>query len=132
MEKLKDTKHEFGSLQKWIVRYKDQLDICDAPQCNVSDKTKCLYFMENLSPKIFEQTLIEWKSTLTRASFPKTYDKIKTHIINDYKVQMTDPERTKVILNVIKYSLKKITNYCCIQTRKKKANVIYVATKNTR
>jgi hypothetical protein len=32
MEKLKNTKHEFGSLEKWIVRFEDQLDICDALQ----------------------------------------------------------------------------------------------------
>jgi hypothetical protein len=37
MEKLKSTKHEYGSLEKWIMRFKDQLDIYDALQCNVSD-----------------------------------------------------------------------------------------------
>jgi hypothetical protein len=40
MVKIKSTKHEYGSLEKWIMRFKDQLDICDVLQCNVSDKTK--------------------------------------------------------------------------------------------
>jgi hypothetical protein len=125
MEKLKNTKHEFGSLEKWIMRYEDQLDICDALQCNVSDMMKRLYFMENLNPKNFEQTLIEWKSTFTRASFPKTYDEIKTHIINEYNAQMTDTERTKVILNVIKYSPKK-GNELSMQTNEKEKGKCYL------
>ncbi len=61
MEKLKNTKHEYGSLEKWIMRYEDQLNICDALQCNLSDKTKRLYFTENLNTKIFKHTLTEWK-----------------------------------------------------------------------
>ena len=84
----------------------------------MSDTTKRLYFIENLNPKIFEQTLIEWKSTLTRASFPKTYDEIKTHIINEYNAQMTDTDRTKVILSVIKYSPMK-SNELSMQTNEK-------------
>ena len=73
LEKLKATKHDFGSLEKWIIRFEDQLDICDALQCNVTDSKKRLHFMENLNPKNFEQTILMWKSTLTRASFPKMY-----------------------------------------------------------
>ena len=118
LEKLKTTKHEFGSLEKWILRFEDQLDICDALQCNVTDNTKRLYFMENLNPKIFEQTLIEWKSTLTRASFPKKYEELKTHIINEYNAQMTDDTRTKIIMNVIKNSPKK-PNELSMQTNEK-------------
>ena len=53
------------------------MDICDALQCNVKDSTKRFYFMENLNPKIFEQTILMWKSTLTRAVFPKSHRMIK-------------------------------------------------------
>jgi hypothetical protein len=77
LEKLKTMKHEFGMLEKWIMQFEDQLDVCDALQCKVSDNTKRLFFMENLNPRIFEQTIIMWKSTLTRASFPKTYQEAK-------------------------------------------------------
>ena len=107
LEKLKATKHEYGSLERWILRFEDQLDICDALQCNVTDNTKRLYFMENLNPKIFEQTILMWKSTLTRASFPKKYDELKTHIINEYNAQMTDDDRAKIIMSVIKHSPKR-------------------------
>ena len=58
LDKLKTTKHEFGLLEKWIMKFEDQLDICDALQCNVLDSTKRLYFMENLNLKIFEQTIL--------------------------------------------------------------------------
>jgi hypothetical protein len=70
LKKLKKLKHECGSLEKWIVKFKDQLNVCQALGCTNTDKTKGLYFMENLNNKIFEQTLLLWKNTLTRTSFP--------------------------------------------------------------
>jgi hypothetical protein len=81
--------------------------------------------MENLNPKIFEQTLIEWQSTLTRALFPKTFDDIKTHTTNEYNAQMTDPEKTKIILNVIKPSPKK-NNELSMQTDEKEKGKCYL------
>jgi hypothetical protein len=82
--------------------------------------------MENLNPKIFEQTLIEWRSTLTRASFPKTYDDIKKHIINEYNVQMTDTERTKVILNVLMKHSPKQNSELLMQTDEKEKGKCYL------
>ena len=73
--------------------------------------------MENLNPKIFEQTIILWKSTLTRGLFPKTYQELKTHIINEYLAQMTDPERAKVIANVIKHATKNPGTELSMQTQ---------------
>jgi hypothetical protein len=35
LEKLKTMKHEFGMLEKWIMQFEDQLDVCDALQCKV-------------------------------------------------------------------------------------------------
>jgi hypothetical protein len=48
-----------------------------------------------------------WKSTLTRSSFPTTFAELKSHISNEYSNQMTDPERAKVILNVVGQGMKK-------------------------
>jgi hypothetical protein len=67
----------------------------------VTDHSKRLYLMENLNTKIFEQTLLLWKSTLTSSSFSTTFAELKAHISNENSNQMTDPERAKVILNVI-------------------------------
>jgi hypothetical protein len=44
---------------------------------------------------------------LTRSSFPTTFAELKAHISNEYSNQMTDPERAKVILNVIEQGAKK-------------------------
>ena len=107
LEKLKKLKHESGSLEKWLMKFEDQLEVCDALGCKVTDHTKRLYLMENLNTKIFEQTLLLWKSTLTRSSFPTTFAELKAHISNEYSNQMTDPERAKVILNVIGQGTKK-------------------------
>jgi len=30
LEKLKKLKHESGSLEKWLMKFKDLLEICDA------------------------------------------------------------------------------------------------------
>jgi len=98
---FKKLKHESGSLEKWLIKFEDQLEVCDVLGCEVTDHTKRLYLMENLNAKIFEQTLLLWKSTLTRSSFPTTFAELKAHISNEYSNQMTDPERAKVILNVI-------------------------------
>jgi hypothetical protein len=63
--------------------------------------------MENLNTKIFEQTLLLWKRTLTRSSFPTTFAELKAHISNEYSNQTSDPERAKVILNVVGQGTKK-------------------------
>jgi hypothetical protein len=89
------------------MKFEDQLEVCDALGCKVSDQTKRLYLMENLNTKFFEQTLLLWKSTLTRSSFPTTFAELKAHISNEYSNQMTDPERAKVILNVVGQGTKK-------------------------
>ena len=73
----------------------------------MTDHSKRLYLMENLNTKIFEQTLLLGKSTLTRSSFPTTFAELKAHILNEYSYQMTDPDRAKVILNNIRQGTKK-------------------------
>jgi hypothetical protein len=40
------------------MKFEDQLEVCDALGCKVTDHTKRLYLMENLNTKIFEQTLL--------------------------------------------------------------------------
>ena len=107
LEKFKKTKHENGSLEKWIMKYEDQIDVCKALGCTIDDRTKRLYFMENLHQKIFEQTLLMWKSTLTRPSFPQTYESLKAHIIDEYSSQMTDSTRVNIIKNIIVYNPQK-------------------------
>lgn len=98
LKKMKTTKHKVGSLKKLILRFEDRLHICDTLQCNATDNTKFFNFMENLNPKILEQTILMWRSTLTRASLPKKYE---------VNAQMTDDKRSKVIVNVMKPSPKK-------------------------
>jgi len=55
LEKLKKLKHESGSLEKWLLKFEDQLEVCDALGCKVTDHTKRLYLMENLNSKIFDK-----------------------------------------------------------------------------
>jgi hypothetical protein len=52
--------------------------------------------MGNLNTKIFEQTLLLWKSTLTRSFFPSTFAELKAHISNENSIQMTDPREQKL------------------------------------
>jgi hypothetical protein len=56
---------------------------------------------------VFEQSLLLWKGTLTRSSFPTLFSVLKTNISNEYSNQMTDSERVKVILGVVGQGMKK-------------------------
>jgi hypothetical protein len=55
LEKLKKLKHESTFLEKWLMKFEDQLEVCDALGYKVSDHTRRLHLMENLNTKIFEK-----------------------------------------------------------------------------
>jgi hypothetical protein len=57
LEKLKKLKHESGSLEKWLLKFEDQLEVCDALGCKVTDHTKRLYIMENLNSRFLNKHL---------------------------------------------------------------------------
>ncbi len=54
LNKLMKLKHVYCSLEKCIMKLKNQSDVCQALGCTINDKTKCSYFMENLNSKIFK------------------------------------------------------------------------------
>jgi hypothetical protein len=57
--------------------------------------------MENLNPKIFEDTLQLWRNEVTQKNLPRTYTEIKEYILNDYSAQTTREDRMKIILGVV-------------------------------
>jgi hypothetical protein len=97
INKLKNLKHEHGSLQLWLQRFDDAIKECETMGATVTDDMKRIYLMQNVNEKIFEQTLILWRGVLTRKSFPNTYDALKAYITNEYSSQMTQSDRAKVI-----------------------------------
>ena len=99
--KLKNMKHEQGSIQVWLQRFDDAIEECETMGAVVSDEFKRIYLMRNINEKIFEQTLILWRGVLTRKTFPDRYDTLKAYIMNEYSSQMTQTERARVIYNVI-------------------------------
>jgi hypothetical protein len=108
INKLKNLKHEHGSLQMWLQRFDDAIKECEIICATVTDDMKRIYLMQNVNEKIFEQTLILWRGVLTRKSFPNTYDALKAYITNEYSSQMTQSDRAKVIYNVISHGKKKM------------------------
>jgi hypothetical protein len=129
LEKLKKMKHENGSLEKWIMKFEDQIDVCQALGCTINDRTKRLYFMENLNQKIFEQMLMLWKSTLTRSSFPQTYELLKAHVIDEYSSQMRDPARATVIKNVVVHNPHKPKLESALLGMEKEKNTCFICVK---
>lgn len=93
--------------EKWLLKFEDQLEVCDALGCKVTEHSKRLYLMENLNTKIFEQTLVLWKSTLTRSTFPTKFAELKPHISYEYSNQMADLKRAKIILSIVGQTIKK-------------------------
>jgi hypothetical protein len=67
------------------------------------------YLMQNINEKIFEQTFLLWRGVLTCTTFPQTYDGLKAYITNKYSLQMTQPDRAKVIYGVLSMHQKKKT-----------------------
>jgi hypothetical protein len=99
--KLKNMKHEQGSIQVWLQKFDDAIEECETMGATVTDKMKRIYLMNNVNEKIFEQTLVLWRGVLTRKSFPAKYDTLKAYVMNEYSSQMTQPEHSKVIYNII-------------------------------
>ncbi len=107
LNKLKNLKHESGSLQSWLQRFVDGVEECETMGAIITDETKHIYLMKNLNEKIFEQTLVLWRGVLTRANFPQTYDALKAYVSNKYSSQMTQTERAKIIYSVVSHQKKK-------------------------
>lgn len=91
-------------MQAWLQRFDDAVEECETMGTTLMDETKRIYLMHNLNEKIFEQTLVLWRSVLTRKTFPVTYEALKAYIANEYSSQMTQPDRAKVIYAVISSS----------------------------
>jgi hypothetical protein len=107
INKLKNMKHEQGSIQVWLQKFDDAIEECETMGATVTDEMKRIYLMKNLNEKIFEQTLVLWRGVLTRKSFPDKYDALKAYVMNKYSSQMTQAERAKIIYNVISTTKKK-------------------------
>jgi hypothetical protein len=60
IEILKKLKHESGSLETWMRKFEDQIRVCEAVKCTLTDVHYKTYFMENLNARIFEDTLQIW------------------------------------------------------------------------
>ena len=107
LNKLKNLKHESGSLQSWLQRFDDAVEECETMGAVVTDETKRTYLMKNLNEKIFEQALVLWRGVLTRANFPQKYDALKAYVSNEYSSQMTQTERAKIIYSVMTHQKNK-------------------------
>ena len=79
----------------------DQIRVCEAVKCALTEVHYKTYFMENLNANIFEDTLQHWRNEVTRRNLPKTYAEIKEYILNDYSAQTTREDRMKIILGVV-------------------------------
>lgn len=107
INKLKNLKHEQGSIQVWLQKFDDAIEESETLGATVTDEMKRIYLMKNINEKIFEQTLVLWRGVLTRKAFPDKYDTLKAYIMNEYSSQMTQTERAKIIHNVISANRKK-------------------------
>jgi hypothetical protein len=99
--KLKNMKHEQGSIQVWLQQFNDGIKECETMGATISNELKCIYLMQNINKKIFEQTLILWRGVLARKTFLDKNDTLKAYIMNEYSSQMTQTEHAKIIYNVI-------------------------------
>jgi hypothetical protein len=68
--KLKNRKHEQGSIQVWLQKFVNAIEKCETTGATVTDEIKRIYLMKNVSKKIFEQMLVLWCGVLTRKLFP--------------------------------------------------------------
>jgi hypothetical protein len=93
------------------------------------------YTSKNLNEKIFEQTLVLLRGTLTRSNFPQTDDALKAYVTNKYLSQMAQMNQAKVLYSVISTSSKKGQNYQCKWTNQllelTKTNVLFANEKGT-
>jgi hypothetical protein len=60
IEILKKLRHDVGTLETWMRKFEVQIRVCEAVRCALTDVHYKTYFMENLNPKIFEDTLQLW------------------------------------------------------------------------
>ena len=79
----------------------DQIRVCEAIKCVLTDVNFKTYFMENLNAKIFEDIMQIWHNEVTRKNLSKTYAEIKEYVMNNYSSQTAREDRMKVIIDVV-------------------------------
>ena len=84
---LKKLKHEVRSLETWMRKFEDQIRVCEAIKCALTDVHFKTYFMENLNAKIFEDIMQIWHNEVTRKNLTKPCTEIKEYDMNDYSSQ---------------------------------------------
>ncbi len=56
ISKLKNMKHEQGSIQVWLQKFDDAIEECETMGATVTNKMKQIYLMRNVNEKTFDQT----------------------------------------------------------------------------
>jgi hypothetical protein len=77
---LKKLRHNARSLETWMRKFEDQIRVCEAMKCALTDVHYKTYFMENINLKIFDNTLQLWHNEVTQKHLPKIYTEIKEYI----------------------------------------------------
>jgi hypothetical protein len=80
IEIVKKLRHDAGTLETWMRKFEDQIRVCEAIRCALTDVHYKTYFMENLNPKIFEDTLQLWRNEVKE----RTYQKLTLKLISTY------------------------------------------------
>ena len=93
--------HVSGSYERWVERFEDQKTICETAGCEISDAKLRNLFMDGLNKKIFESILKQWKLTVGRPAFAETYEGLKAEIRMEYNAICADPERARVVAEVM-------------------------------
>jgi hypothetical protein len=98
-DKLKQTKHRYGTLVDWIQRFEDQLDVCESVGLQLTEEKKCRTFINNLNPILFEDTIRNYFNRATSTYFPTSLNELQQYIISEYEEVITRrPELLKRIL----------------------------------
>ena len=98
---LGTVKHTSGSYERWVERFEDQKTICETAGCEISDAKLRNLFMDGLNRRIFESILKQWKLTVGRPAFAETYEGLKAEIRMEYNAICADPERARVVAEVM-------------------------------
>ena len=63
-------KHVSGDFNRWITKFKDQVETCETIGLELDEDAKIFHFMNNLNDTIFRESKAAFMNLSTRALYP--------------------------------------------------------------
>jgi hypothetical protein len=98
--RLEQLKWVQGSWTSFRRAWRNQLDVCEAVGCELSDQDKRIALMGSLNKDVFSSVLFEYKSSTRRNDLPQTFLELSMFIEDEFSVVSASKEGEELIRRI--------------------------------